>query len=77
MSSDRQKKNYDHRPVNQHRYNRGDPVWLYSPKKKKGVYSKLMCHFDGPFLVITRLSDDLYRIQKGRSPSLKWYTMTA
>lgn len=32
MSSDRQK-NYYHPPVNQHRYNRGDAVWLYSPKK--------------------------------------------
>ena len=65
MSRERQKKNYDHRPVNQHRYNRGDAVWLYSPKRKKGVCPKLMRHFDGPFLVITRLSDILYRIQKG------------
>jgi len=61
MSSDRHK-NYDHRPVKQHR---GDAVWLYSPKRKKGVCSKLMRHFDGPFLVITMLSDILYRIQKG------------
>ena len=65
MSSDRQKKNYDHCQVNQHRCNRGDAVWLYSPRKKKGVCPKLMRHFDGPFLVITRLSDVLYCIQKG------------
>ena len=65
MSNDSQKKNYDHRPVNQHRYNRGDAVWLYSPKRKKGVCPKLMRHFDGSFLVITRLSDILYCIQKG------------
>ena len=64
ISSDRQKRNYDHRLVNQRRYNRGDAVWLYSPEKK-GVCPKLMHHFDGPFLVITRLSDVLYRIQKG------------
>ena len=30
LSSDCQKKNYDHRPVNQHHYNRGEAVWLYS-----------------------------------------------
>ena len=34
MSNHRQKKNYDHRPVNQHRYHRGDAVWLYSLRKK-------------------------------------------
>ena len=65
MSSDCQRKNYDHCLVNQHRYNRGDAVWLCSPKKKKGVCPKLMRHFDGPFLVITRPSDVLYCIQKG------------
>ena len=47
MSSDRQTKNYDHRPVNQHRYNRGDAVWLYSPMRKKGICPKLMRHFHG------------------------------
>ena len=65
LSSDRQKRNYDHRPVNQHRYNRGDAVWLYSPQKKKGICPKLMRYFDGPYLVIKRMSDVLYRVQKG------------
>ena len=65
LSSDRQKRNYDHRPVNEHQHNRGDAVWLYSPQKKKGICPKLMRHFDGPYLVVKRMSDVLYRIQKG------------
>jgi len=65
LSSDHQRRNYDHRPVNQHRYNRGDAVWLYSPQKKKGICPKLMRYFDGPYLVIKRMSDVLYRVQKG------------
>ena len=64
LSSDRQKRNYDHRPINQHQYHRGDVVWLYSSQKKKGICSKLMRHFDGPYLVMKRMSDIPYRIQK-------------
>ena len=65
LSSDHQKRNYDHCPVNQHQYNRGDAVWLYSPQKKKGICTKLVWHFDGPYLVVKRMSDVLYRIHKG------------
>ena len=65
ICSDRQKKNYDHRPVNQFQYQRGDPVWLYTPQRKKGICPKLMRCFDGPYLVIKRISDLVYRIQKG------------
>ena len=65
LSSDRQKRNYDHRPVNHRRYDKGDAVWLYSPQKKKGICPKLMRQFDGPYLVVKRMSDVLYRIQKG------------
>ena len=63
--SDRQKKNYDHRPVCQYQYKRGDAVWLYSPHRKKGICPKLMRSFDGPYLVVKSISDVVYRIQKG------------
>ena len=42
LSSDHQKRNYDHHPVNQHQYDRGNAVWLQSPQKKKGICPKLM-----------------------------------
>lgn len=61
LSSDREKNCYDHRPVNQHQYDQGDA----SPQKKKRICPKLMRHFDGPYLVVKRMSDVLYRIQKG------------
>ena len=38
VSTDRQKRNYDHRPVHKFEYKRGDAVWLYSPQKK--VYAQ-------------------------------------
>ena len=76
LSSDCQKRNYDHRPVNQHQYHQGDAVWLYSPQKKKGICPKLMRNFDGPYLVVKRMSDVLYRIQKGPRQSPKLCIMT-
>lgn len=76
LSSDHQKKNYNHHPVNQHQYDWGDAVWLYSPRKKKGIYPKLIRHCDSPYSVVKRMSDVLYRIQKGLSQSPKLCTMT-
>ena len=66
METDRQKRYYDHRGVQHHVYNYGDPVWLYNPKRKKGRSPKLQNDlYEGPFLVLKRLDDLTYRIQKG------------
>ena len=66
LESDRQKRHYDHRGVHQNAYNCGDPVWLYNPKRKKGRSPKLQNDvYEGPFLVVKRLDDLTYRIQKG------------
>ena len=48
LSSHHQERNYDHRPVNEHQYHRGDSAWLYIPQKKKGICPKLKRYFDGP-----------------------------
>ena len=64
VASERQKRNYDHK-AQAGGYNRGDAVWLYSPKKVKGYSPKLQRPWDGPYLVTKRLSDVTYRIQKG------------
>ena len=62
----RQKRYYDHRGVRCNRFNRGDAVWLHNPKKKEGRSPKLQNNvFEGPFLIISRLDDVTYRIQKG------------
>ncbi|KAK3082682.1 hypothetical protein FSP39_002465 [Pinctada imbricata] len=63
MSSDVMKRNYD---VNAslHDYNPGDMVWLFSPNRKVGLCPKLQRHWDGPYRVIEKMSDLVYRIQK-------------
>ncbi len=43
----------------------GDAVWLYSPQRKKGISPKLTRPWQGPYVVITRLNDLVYRIRLG------------
>ena len=47
-------------------YSSGDPVWLYNPKRTKGKSPKFNRPWEGPFLVIERLSEILYKIQKNK-----------
>ena len=68
IASDRQKKNYDHK-AQAGGYNKGDAVWLHNPKRKKGFSPKLQRPWDGPYLVVKRLSDVTYRIQRGTRSS--------
>ena len=40
---------------------------LYNPQRKKGVSPKLQPNWDGPYLVIKRISDVVYRIQSSKN----------
>ena len=61
MFSDRMKARYD-RPAN----HEGPLVLLY-PQRKKGLYPKLQTSWDGPYKILKRLNDVVYRIQKANS----------
>ena len=46
----------------------GDKVWLYNPRRRKGVCPKLSSDWEGPYMIVNRLSDVIYRIKgEGRS----------
>ena len=47
----------------------GDAVWLYNPRVKKTLSPKLSRPWEGPYRVMERLTDVVYRIQ--RSPKSK------
>lgn len=42
----------------------GDKVWLYNPLQKRGLSPKLQRNWQGPFIVVTRLNDVVYRVQR-------------
>ena len=66
----RQKRSYDKRLAGRP-FVIGDSVWLHNVRRKKGRNSKLDCSWEGPYLVISVLSDVVYRIQKSRKAKQK------
>ena len=69
-ASNRQKKGYDHRK-NLKNYQPGDAVYLFNPCRKKGVSPKLQSFWEGPFLIVEKISDLVYKIQSGPSAKTK------
>ena len=45
----------------------GASIWLHNARKNKGRNAKLDCPREGPYLVISVLSDVVYRIQKAKT----------
>ncbi|KAJ8962108.1 hypothetical protein NQ318_018064 [Aromia moschata] len=41
----------------------GDAVWLYAPKRTKGKSPKLQRNWEGPYTIIRKINDLVYRIQ--------------
>jgi hypothetical protein len=63
LASDRMKTRYDEL-ANCAGYHEGDRVWLYRPTRKKKKSPKLQSSWDGPYKIIARINDVVYRIQK-------------
>ena len=64
-AAERQKRNYDKR-VSSKPFRVGNSVWLHKIRRKKGRNPKLDCPWEGPYLVVSVLSDVTYRIQRSR-----------
>jgi hypothetical protein len=63
VASDRMKVRYD-RLSNSAVFQEGDRVWLYRPTRTRGRSPKLQSAWEGPYKVITRIIDVVYRIQR-------------
>ena len=46
-------------------FGHGDLVWLHNPKRTKGISPKLRRPWEGPYVVVERLYNIVYRIQLG------------
>ncbi|KAJ8946378.1 hypothetical protein NQ318_011784 [Aromia moschata] len=62
-ASGRMKETYDIN-ANDGRYQPGNQVWLYNPQRRRGLSPKLQSSWEGPYEVVTRINDVVYRIQK-------------
>ena len=64
-SAQRQKKNYDRR-ASEHGLKEGQFAWLFNPAKKRHLSPKLQLRWEGPWLILKRMSDVTFRIQLKR-----------
>ena len=63
LATEKQKRAYNHR-IFSSIYQRGKPVWLFNSRRQKGRSPKLQNKWDGPYLVVEKLSDLVYAIQR-------------
>jgi transposase InsO family protein len=63
LSSDRMKRYYDTRTMEKS-YQVGDLVWLYNPRRRRGVCPKLQKNWEGPYTIKKKINDVIYRIVK-------------
>lgn len=62
-ASDRMKDHYDIR-AEKGGYQPGDLVWLYNPQRRRGYSPKLQRNWEGPYEIVKRINDVVYRIKK-------------
>jgi hypothetical protein len=50
--------------IQKNRYAQGDAVWVYFPNQNMGLEKKLSLKWHGPYLVLEKINDVLYKIGK-------------
>ena len=56
-------KQYYDRNVSQPPFDSGQRVWVYTPKKKKGLSKKLLYNWFGPYSIVEQSSPVDYRLR--------------
>ncbi|GFU94884.1 uncharacterized protein TNCV_821071 [Trichonephila clavipes] len=62
MASEKMKTRYDATATG-HDFHEGDKVWLWNPKRRKGLSPKLQMNWEGPYTVLKRLNDVVVRTE--------------
>ncbi|GBN54251.1 hypothetical protein AVEN_128757-1 [Araneus ventricosus] len=68
LASERMKTLYDSGATGHH-FKEGDQVWMYNPKRRRGLSPKFQQNWEGPYTIVMKLNDVIYRVQ--RSPNAK------
>ncbi|GBM15300.1 hypothetical protein AVEN_210932-1 [Araneus ventricosus] len=57
LASERMKTRYD----SGHHFKEGDQVWMYNPKRRRGLGPKLQQNWEGPYTIAKKLNDVIYK----------------
>ncbi|MBJ5584764.1 hypothetical protein JGG81_25530 [Salmonella enterica subsp. enterica serovar Typhimurium] len=71
VATERMKTRYDVKATEK-TFKEGELVWIFSPCRRKGLSPKLQRNWDGPYKVIKKLNDVVYRVQRRSSSSYKF-----
>ncbi|GBO20555.1 hypothetical protein AVEN_30293-1 [Araneus ventricosus] len=63
LASERMKTRYDSRATDHH-FKEGDLVWMYNPKRWRDLTPKLQQNWEGPYTVVKKLNDVVYRVKR-------------
>ncbi|UYV62961.1 K02A2.6-like [Cordylochernes scorpioides] len=70
MAGHRMRTRYYQR-ANHDGFGQNDLVWLFHPKRKKGLSPELMAVWKGPYKIIKRINDLVYRVQRSSKSKAK------
>ncbi|GBM74203.1 hypothetical protein AVEN_203404-1 [Araneus ventricosus] len=68
LASERMKTRYNSRATDHH-FKKGDLVWMYNPKRRRGPSPKLQQNRKRPYTIVKKLNDVVCRVR--RSPNAK------
>ncbi|UYV63390.1 hypothetical protein LAZ67_2003939, partial [Cordylochernes scorpioides] len=71
MAGHRMRTRYYQR-ANHDGFGQNNLVWLFHPKRKKGLSPELMAVWKGPYKIIKRINDLVYRIQRSSRQKPRW-----
>ncbi|GBM66143.1 hypothetical protein AVEN_68273-1 [Araneus ventricosus] len=54
-----------------HHFKEGDLVWMYNPKRWRGLSPKLQQNWEGPYTIVKKLNDVVYRVKRSQNAKLK------
>ncbi|GBN76173.1 hypothetical protein AVEN_195922-1 [Araneus ventricosus] len=60
------KTRYDSRATDFH-FKEVDQVWMYYLKRRRGLSPRLQQNWEGPYTIVKKLNDVIYRVQSNRS----------
>ncbi|GBN04648.1 hypothetical protein AVEN_131429-1 [Araneus ventricosus] len=66
LAIEQMKPHYDSRATNHH-FKEGDIVWMYNPKRRRGLSRKLQQNWEGTYTIVKKFNNVLYRVQRSRN----------